>query len=152
MSVLTATAAKGQPFFEGATPLYTQHDNRRDNMVAGAYSHNPLEGSATEADEWTSLFLWIMQQAKAGGVALSVRNTSGATINAGPVKITGYDVANASFLIGLADAGGNNPAVMLLLSALANNTNGTAYIGGTFTSGIDCTGSTVGNPVYLAAG
>ena len=152
MSVLNATAAKGQPFFEGSTPLYTQHDNASDNMVAGSYSHNPLEGSATEADAWTSLFLWMIQQSKFGGVALAVRNTSGSTLSAGPVKVTGYDVANASFLIGLADAGGNNPAVMLLLSSLANNTNGTAYIGGTFTSGIDTTSSTVGNPVYLAAG
>src|SRR5258708_3341659 len=114
MSVLTATAAKGQPFFEGTTPLYTQHDNASDNMVAGAYSHNPLEGSATEADSWTSLFLWMIQQSKSGGLALSVRNTSGSTLNAGPVKVTGYDVASASFLIGLADAAGNNPALMLL--------------------------------------
>jgi hypothetical protein len=93
-----------------------------------------------------------MQQSKAGGVALAVRNTSGSTLNAGPVKVTGYDVANASFLIGLADAAGNNPAAMLLLSALANNTNGTAYIGGTLASGIDTTASSVGNPVYLAVG
>jgi len=116
MSVLTATAAKGQPFFEGSMPIFTQHDNASDNMVAGVYAHNPLEGSATEADEWTSLFLWIVQQTKSGGVALSVRNNTGGTLSAGPVKVTGYDVANSSFLIGLADAGGNNPALMLLLS------------------------------------
>src|SRR5580704_9270525 len=98
MSLLTPTAAKGQPFFEGGSSL-RQHDNASDNMVGGAYSHNPLEGSATEADEWTSIILYLFQVAKSGGGALAVRNTSGGSLNAGPVRVSGYDVANSAFLI-----------------------------------------------------
>ena len=151
MSLLTPSAAKGQPFFEAASAL-RQHDNASDNMAGGAYSHNPLEGSATEADEWTSIILYLFQVAKSGGGALAIRNTSGGTLNAGPVRVTGYEVTNSAFLLGAADAAGNSPAHALLLANLANNTNGTAYLGGTFTSGIDTSASAIGNPVYLTAG
>jgi hypothetical protein len=153
MSLLTPSAAKGQPFFEGSSSL-RQHDNASDNLVAGAYSHNPLEASATEADEWTSVLFYLFQVAKAGGGAIAVRNTTGGVLNAGPVKILtpGYDVANGAFLIGVADAAGNNAANALLLASLANNTNGVAYLGGTFTGALDTSASTIGNPVYLAAG
>src|SRR5471030_1180237 len=132
MSLLTPSAAKGQPFFEASSPL-RQHDNASDNMAAGAYSHNPLEGSATEADEWTSIMLYLFQVAKTGGGAISVRNASGGALS-GPVRMSGYDVANSAFLISAADAAGNSPANALLLASLSNNTNGVAYLGGVFTS------------------
>jgi len=153
MSILGINANTiGKPIFEGAT-AYRQKDNASDNMVSGAYSHLPIEFSATEANEWQSVLTYIANVIKAGGGALAVRNTTGGPLPAGPVTVTGYDVANAAFLIGAANATGAAPALVLLLAALANNTNGTAYIGGTFTAaGLDTTGSAVGNPVYLAAG
>ena len=152
MSILTIDPiAIGKPIFEGAT-AYRQKDDAADNKVSGAYSHLPIEFSATEANEWQSVFSYIANVSKAGGGALSVRNATGGSLAAGPVKVTGYDVTNAAFLIGLADASGANPALMLLLSALPNNSNGTAYVGGTWTSTIDTTASSVGVPVYLAAG
>ncbi len=153
MSLLTPAATKSQPFFEGATGL-RQHDNASDNLVAGTYAHNPLEASATEADEWTSILLYLFQVAKAGGGAIAVRNTTGGVLNAGPVKILtpGFDATNSAFLIGAADAAGNNSANALLLASLPNNTNGVAYLGGSFVGAIDTSASTVGNPVYLAVG
>lgn len=60
MATLTASAAKGLQIIQGTLgPLYTTHDNASDNMVSGAYSHNPLEGSATEFDLVVSLLLYL---------------------------------------------------------------------------------------------
>ncbi len=87
-----------------------------------------------------------------GGGSLVVRNETGGSIGPGPVSVVGYDVANAAYLVDIANATAKNPASLLLLAALADDTNGIAYSGGTFTSAVDTTGATVGDPIYLAVG
>jgi hypothetical protein len=90
--------------------------------------------------------------AAAGGGALIVRNQSGAALSAGPVRITGHSASEAAFLIAAADASGAAPAHFLLLNALANNTSGIAFIGGAMPAALNTSASSVGSPVYLAAG
>ncbi|HYF49517.1 MAG TPA: hypothetical protein VEJ63_08930 [Planctomycetota bacterium] len=87
-----------------------------------------------------------------GGGALAVRNETGGTLNAGPVRVTGYNAAQSSFLISAANATGAQAAQLLLTAALTNNTNGTAYVGGTLSGALNTSGAAVGDPIYLAVG
>lgn len=152
MAILSIDAnGLGKPLFEGSVS-YRQKDDAADNKVSGSYSHQPIEFSATEANEWQSVLSYIATVMKSGALALSVRNVSGSTLIAGPIRISGFDVANSAFTIVAADADGAAPAQMLLLNSLANNTNGTAYAGGTWTSNIDTTASSIGAIVYLRTG
>ena len=77
--------------------------------------------------------------AAAGGGAFAVRNESGSSLSAGPVKITGYSAVHARFLVTRANAVSNRPAHAVLLAALADNENATAYLGGDVA--FDTTGS-----------
>lgn len=100
----------------------------------------------------------LIQRQLAGGGAIQVRNSSGGTLNAGPVSVSGYYAldgvtGNPIFTIVAADAAGNSkPTHALLLASLNNNTTGVAYLGGNFTGNIDLSGGSVGDPVYVAAG
>lgn len=100
----------------------------------------------------------LIKRQTAGGGAIQVRNATSGTLNAGPVNVNGHygvdgTTGNPIFTVQAADATGNSkPAHALLTSSLANNTSGVAYYGGTFNSGIDTSGSSLGNPVYLAVG
>lgn len=154
MANLTASVAKGKQLFELITALYLLHDNASDNMSAGAYSHNPLEGSATEQDLVVSLLLYLMAVAKQGGGALNVYNNTGAALPAGPVKLVGYNGLDTygvpQFLITGADARINAPALAYIGASLANATAGNAYVGGVLT--FDTSRAQVGSVAYLAVG
>ena len=205
MSTLTPDANTGRQVFDGVLPLLTSDDDS-DNFYSGVYAHLPIEWSATEANQIKSLLLFMKSFVKK--LALPIMNLTGAQLAAGPVRITGYNVANARFTVGLADADANSPAQLLIDSPLntevawaattaysiiqavrPSTPNGLLYTcsvagtsagteptwpttygdtvvdGGvtwtavadplgyhavTFTSALDTSLSTVGNPVYLA--
>ncbi len=148
MSVLNpAPNTTGKDLYENED--FRLRDDTPDRKAGGSYDHNEEEWSATEANEWVGLFLFQIQNSKFGAIAIKCRNTTGVTLPIGPVRITGYNASNDVFTIGLADADGNSPAQFLLLSALANNTNGVAYRGGDFA--YNTNGRTVGDPCYLSA-
>ena len=155
MAVLTASAAKGRPYVEGTSALYLTHDPASDNFVAGSYSHNPLECSATEFDGDLSaiLFLISMAQNMAGGI--KGVNKTGGTIAAGPVTVNGYDAGTGIFSLIAADPATTLPAVAFLPAALLNNATGMAYVAapaGSVSSGLDQTAKAVGTKVYLKVG
>ena len=152
MAILNIDAnGLGKPLFEG-TNTYRQKDDAGDNKVSGAYVHQAIEFSATEANEWQSLFTFVTNVMKSGGGALAVVNKTGSSLSAGPVRASGWDASSQSFTVVASDAAGSNAAQMLLLGSLANNAAGVAYVGGTWTSNIDTTGSSIGASVYLKPG
>jgi hypothetical protein len=152
MSALSPSpTVTGKNLFEGSTS-FRARDDATDRKSGGSYSHSVYEYSATEANEWVGFFQYLISVMQAGGGAIAVRNTSGGSLAAGPVRITGYDLTNNKVLIAAANATGSAAAHFLLLDSLANNTNGVAYAGGAFTSTLNTAASAVGNPVYLAAG
>jgi len=126
----------GQPFDDPAA--YTAPNNKR---IDAKYFLKPLQ------DEILNLVAIALR----GGGSLRVRNESGGALPAGPVRVSGYSVAQNSFLIALADADGALPAHALLLEVLANNSNGLAYSGGTLSGALDTSGTAAGDPVYLSA-
>lgn len=85
-------------------------------------------------------------------IAVPIRNETGTTLPAGPVRITGYNVTNAAFLVSMADADGNIPAQLLITSNLATSSNGIGYIAADFTSTLDTSVAAIGAAVYLASG
>ena len=148
--------AKGNAFAGSAVPF--------NDPVDTAYS-------SSDPDRVDALFflnqvqceiMQLQQIQYAGGGAIQVRNSSGSTLNNGPVRITGYyqdastttDTGNPIFVIVAADAATNTYANALLLTSLANNTTGVAYIGGDFTPSpaLDLSAAVIGDPVFLAAG
>jgi hypothetical protein len=148
MAALTpAPDTTGKGLFEGTTS-WRSRDDLPDRKSGGVYSHSVYEFSATEANEWVGFMQYVRQVAKSGAVALKCRNETGGSLAAGPVRVVGYNASEDVFLVGLADADGNTPADFLLLTALSNNTNGTAYIGGDFS--FNTAGRTVGDPCYLS--
>ena len=98
-----------------------------------------------------NMLMKLRDIAIAGGGALKVRNNTGGTLAAGPVRVTGYDSSNNVYTIGLADADTNTPVDLLLLASLNNNTTGIAYIAGDFTSTLDTTAIAIGTEVFLSA-
>lgn len=95
--------------------------------------------------------LKLIAVALKGGSALPVRNATGSTIVAGPVRITGYDATNSAFNIALSDADSNSPAHFLLLTSLATATSGVAYLSGDYVSALDTTAISIGTEVFLSA-
>lgn len=79
-----------------------------------------------------------------------VRNETGGSLAAGDlVYVSGWSETQSRFLISKADADAAGArATFILIAALANNTNGTAYKTHRLTA-VNTGGSTVGNPVYL---
>lgn len=103
--------------------------------------------------------LLIQQIQYMGGGAIQVYNATGGLLNNGPVRISGYfgnnaNTGNPIFNIVAANANTNTFTDALLLTSLANTTQGIAYIGGNFTPSpaLDTHLATIGDPVYLAAG
>ncbi len=142
MAVTTYTPAATDALFNtfAGVPFddpqaYASANNKR---IDAKYFLKPIQ------DEILNL---ILVAQKSGGAVL-VTNSSGSTIVAGPVRVVGY--ASGRFLIDLADADGALPASLLLLASLANGANGVAYAAGEFTSALDCSGATIGDPVYLS--
>jgi len=101
--------------------------------------------------ETTSMLMKLRDIAITNGMGIRVRNVSGGTLAAGPVRVTGYNSANDRFTITLADADANAPADLLLLSSLANNTDGMAYFAGEFVSALDTSAISIGTEVFLSA-
>jgi len=144
-----APTTTGKALFEGTTSFRTKNDDA-DPKPSGTFLHNPLETSATELNEWIGYFQWLNTIIKSGQTAFPVRNTTGGSLAAGPIRITGWDESNASFLIAHADAD-VGPAHGFLLASVSNNSNATAYCGGQqLSSALDTSGSAVGNAVYLS--
>ncbi len=141
----------GKALFEDPTTFRARDDAADHKDSAGtAYEHEVLEWSATEANEWVGFLQYLVRVVKAGGGALGVRNTSGGTLAAGTlVRINGYNSANSLPTITTADADGAAPAEFVLLTSLANNTNGVAYLGGSVAA-LNTVGTTIGDPVYLS--
>lgn len=153
MSNLTPTTAKGQTLFEAGAPTRI-HSDLGDNKVASTYSHNVLEWSGTEADEWASQMLFMSLLAQSGGHSSPIRNATGGTLVKGTlVRLSGY--ASSKITVVKADADDAHGAQLVLASDLANNTNGFAYgfipVTGTVSQPLDTSGaSAVGDPVYLS--
>src|SRR2546423_642358 len=125
-----STSAAGKAIFEAKS--FRTKDDSSDPFVLGVFTHNPIEFSATEAAEWVSFFLWLIDLMSTGAGGIKIRQNSGATLKAGtPVAIASYDFANEVFIVVAADAVGV-PAVAILLADLATGTNGMAYLGGSF--------------------
>lgn len=104
MAVKTATAAKGLQILQQLLSLYTTHDDASDNMVAGVYSHNPLEGSATEFDLVVSFLLFLQTYNGQFVNDIIVGQTytiqSGASqVILGPLQVDGTVVVNGSILV-----------------------------------------------------
>ena len=150
MATLTPTTAKGRTQFEAAAP-WRNHDDAADKKVSGAYSHEPKELSATEADEWASFMAFLQGLLKSGAAALPVR-CAGALVAGDLVYVTTYDGAHSAFTVAKADgADPAKPAQFVMLAGLSANTNGHAYAFGEVTA-LDTSGaSAVGDPVYLSA-
>ena len=136
MAVLTATIAKGKTIlagtataWPGTTTFFSTHDDSSDNKVAAAYVHVDLEGSANEADLWTSWMLAVTDLIAGGTMMLRVRNQTGGTLVKGTlVYVSGYSVAQGRFLISKADADTlTTPALFVLDADLTDVTNGVAY-------------------------
>lgn len=117
---------------------YTSHNASK---ITGRYILKPIQDEV----------LKLISVALSGGGALTVRNNTGSTLAAGPVRVTGYDTTNSAFTIGLADADTNTQAHFILLSSLATATSGVAYLSGDYTSALDTSGAALGDPVYLSA-
>lgn len=150
MAVLTPSSAKGKTQFAAGGPQRT-HDDTADRKVGSSYSHNPLEGSATEADEWVSWMIYATELLGQGDPYLPVRNSSGGTLTKGTlVRINGYHAASSSFTIAKADADDQYGAGYILDADIANSANGVAYKTKKVT-GIDTSGRTVGDLLYLSS-
>lgn len=90
MGQLVASAAKGAPFFTGAS-RFRLHDDASDRKVGGVYSHNPICGSATEIDEIVSALMFLILLGRTGATGLRVRNQTGAQIDKGStVYVSGF--------------------------------------------------------------
>jgi hypothetical protein len=104
VAVLTATAAKGLGVQQGTTPLYTTHDNASDNFVAGVYSHNPLEASATEFDLVASFLLYLQTyygqfyRNIVAGQTFTI-NAGASAVVAGPLLIDGTLIVNDRLVV-----------------------------------------------------
>jgi hypothetical protein len=152
MAVLTPTAAKGRTLFEAGGIVRT-HDDRADAMASGVYSHNPLEWSATEADEWCSWLLWAQGFLSAGLGALAAKNNTGGDWTAGTLLcLQSYDSVSACWTFAKADgASPTLPAQYVVLATIANGATGSVYAYGAVT-GLNTSGaSAVGAPAYLSA-
>lgn len=156
MSVLTPTEAKGALFLSG-TSAFRTGDDSSDKMVSGAYSHEPLEYSATEADEIKSFLMLVQAMIMSGGLAVQVRNETGSTITRGSlVYPSGYSAGNTRYLITKADAdSAATHAHFVMADDLATATNGVAYayrdVLGDVTYPVDTSAYSVGDKVFLSA-
>lgn len=130
-------------------------------LWAGADMEDATDKGANVALSADAKFkVWPMQAAAlklkalalAGG-AVKVKNASGGSLIAGPVRVSGYDHANDLLLITSAtNATFAGAAELLLLTALANGATGLGYESGVFTCSIDTSGATFDAPVYLGVG
>lgn len=155
MGIINPSITYGQTIFEtaisgfsGFSGFRAKDDVADPKDITNAYSHQNATMSATETTEWIGLWQFMIQQAVTGGGALSVGNQTGTTLPAGPIIVTGYDVAKQVFLITNACNTSNQPAAFLLLTPLATGTQGVAYVGGTMVSTLDTSLATEGDPVY----
>lgn len=122
MSVLTATIAKGLAFFTGSSSFRT-HDDSSDNKVSGVYSHNAIEFSATEADEWASWMMYINSLMNAGIGTIVARNESGGTF----LKGTLVYISGVNALVEAGDAAAQLSSWVLNGITLANTNNMQLY-------------------------
>ena len=155
MSIINPSLSTGQSIYEAGCSGFSgfrQKDDAADNRdIYGAYSHRPVDMSATEATEWIGLWEWMIQQGLSGGGSLKVINSTGTALPAGPICVTGYDTVNTAFKAGPSNCYAANIAQWLLLSALADGSIGVAYSGGQFQSTVDTSAAALGDPVYAAA-
>ena len=87
-------------------------------------------------------------------VQFDIRNTTGSTITAGtPVYISGYATGDGRVLVTPADASSSAtmPAVGVIKTDVANNSNGSVVAIGALTN-IDTSSFSEGNTVYVASG
>ena len=155
MGAITINAGLGKPFFENASLFRTKADDSDRQSPPGTFVHNPIEFSGQEASEWESFFKFLAQQLQVGHVALAVYNPSGSALDIGtPVHVLrGPATAQLAFYIEPADAATGKPANAVLLDYLPATSSGVAYIGGIMAvASFNCTGATVGDPVYLNNG
>ena len=115
--------------------------------------HVDLEGSANEADLWTSWMLAVTDLIAGGTMMLRVRNQTGGTLVKGTlVYVSGYSVAQGRFLISKADADTlTTPALFVLDADLTDVTNGVAYRDVDVTALDTSAFGAVGDKVYLSA-
>jgi len=152
MGNVTFTAALGRPFFEGASDFRTKDDSS-DNKASGVYSHVAGEFAATEAAEWLSFFVFLIDRLRSGVAGIACRNETGDTLAKGTlVCISGYSAANSAFLIVKADyANAAQQALFVLDTAILTAANGTAYAAALVTGLNTAAASAVGSPVYAGA-
>jgi copper(I)-binding protein len=148
MGTLTPSTAKGKTQCEANA--WRNRDDSYDPMASGAYNHTNDRLGATEVDEWVSWMYFINSLILGGAGALRIRNETGGALAAGPVRISSYSYTHDRWLVTLADADANAPAHAVLLAALNDTTNGTAYLSGDLTYDTS-TASAVGSRCYLAA-
>jgi len=156
--ILTPTRLKGRSMMmSGCGPLMMSgqggirhHNDAGDSMSGGVYSHDPLEKSATEDDEWASWIMFVQEMLGASDV-VPVRNETGGELAAGTlVYVSGWDNDTARFLITEAQA--DDPqklAEFVLEASIGDDENGLAFKQHLVT-GLDTSAYSKGDWIYLS--
>ena len=98
MATLTPSATTGQALFDG-TQSFRSKDDGGDPYVSGVFTHNPLEFSANEANEWIGFFMYLTTLLS--GSSSTGGNKQPGQVYAGPLD---GDRAPASFrYLGMGD-------------------------------------------------
>lgn len=116
----------------------------------GVQGPEGLPGSSTSVQEFTNKTVnSATNNIHADVVHLLVRNVSGSTIpTMSPVYVSGWNAGQGVAEVSLADAAGLHPAIGLVESSMANNTNGQCVVSGTMV-GVDTSAWSVGDSLYL---
>ena len=146
MATLTISSGTGQTLFSFPLSGFRAKDDTFDPKSGGSYIHRADTLSATECNEWQSLWYYMVEQLKRGGICIDAY--ANVPLVPGPVAVVGYQ--SGKFLAGLSDAGNNVQADAFAQTSVISGSQFFAQFG-CIVSGtaLNTTAAAVGSTVWL---